>query len=107
MNNKAMAKLAVLGFVGATFALTTPAFASGTSANVNGCKSSWGSTGSSVSCQPATVTMHFRNHAACSGSPDQNSGSIAITSGSKVSGVGQINCTFSMSSSIPQVLSTP
>jgi NO-binding membrane sensor protein with MHYT domain len=106
MRNKILGQIAALAFAGTSLGFTGMAFA-GTSANVNGCKSTWGSTGSSVACSPASVTMHFRNHASCSFSPDQNSGSIAITKGSSVTGVGQVNCTFSINSAIPQVLSTP
>jgi hypothetical protein len=76
-----------------------PAFASGTSNTVDGCYSTWGSTGTNAHCFKVTKTLNYRNHAACEAQPDKTSSWTEIVKGSTVPNFGQINCTFTVTSS--------
>jgi hypothetical protein len=91
-----------LATAAAALALATPAFASGgTSPTTNGCFSTWGNTGSNYHCTSpyATATGRYRNHLACNAQPDFVSSWVSIARGSKVDGLGQLNCAFKASSS--------
>lgn len=80
-------------------ALAPAAFASGTSPTVNGCYSTWGSTGTNAHCFNVTETGKYQNHASCDAQPDKTSSWLTIGKGSTVDNWGQLNCTFKVSSS--------
>jgi hypothetical protein len=73
-----------------------PAFADGTSPKTFGCYSTWGDTGTSAHCRPATQTAHFANHAVCWFEPDHTSDYTLITKGSTVDPWGQLECGLSI-----------
>ncbi|MDR3036042.1 hypothetical protein [Kitasatospora cineracea] len=76
------------------------ASASGTSASVNGCYSTWGSTGTSAHCYNTTDAGSYQNEAYCGGLDyDRASGWVYIGRNSTVSNWGQLDCRWSINSS--------
>lgn len=88
-----VAATAALG-VAATMAIAFPASADGTSYKTFGCYSTWGNTGTSAHCTPATASAYFANHAVCQYQPDKTSDYIFISKGSYVDPWGKLNCLF-------------
>ncbi|MFJ3306229.1 hypothetical protein ACIPSA_24545 [Streptomyces sp. NPDC086549] len=56
---------ALAGVAVAAVALATPSAMAGTSAKLNGCYSTWGSTGSVGHCARVTTTGNFKNRGVC------------------------------------------
>jgi hypothetical protein len=75
------------------------AYASGgTSGRTNNCYSTWGNTGSSGHCLPATASGYYQNHLVCNGEGDKVSNWTYISNGASVDNWGQLNCRFKASS---------
>ncbi|MBD0672208.1 hypothetical protein [Streptomyces sp. CBMA156] len=73
------------------------ASASGQSANLNNCYSTWGSTGTSAHCYNTSDAGYYQNEAYCGGVDyDRASGWTYIGKGSTISNWGQLNCTWSI-----------
>ncbi|MEV7778721.1 hypothetical protein [Kitasatospora sp. NPDC088351] len=86
---------AIAGLAAAAVAVVSPAaMASGTSNDVNGCYSTWGSTGSNAHCKDVTATGFYRNAASCNWSLDQQSAEYMFLFGSSKQDWGQVDCTF-------------
>ncbi|AEV84876.1 hypothetical protein ACWT_3852 [Actinoplanes sp. SE50] len=90
--------------VTAVIAVVVPATAGaayasgGTSGRTNNCYSTWGNTGSSAHCLPATATGYYQNHLVCNGEGDKVSNWVLISNGATVDNWGQLNCRFKASS---------
>ncbi|MCE7078694.1 hypothetical protein [Streptomyces sp. ST2-7A] len=83
-----------------TFGVVPSAQAAGSSARINNCWSTWGSTGSAAHCVNTSVTGHYRNEAHCGGIDyDRVSGWVRIARGSTVDPWGRLECAWSIRSS--------
>ncbi|WP_133243246.1 hypothetical protein OIE62_22695 [Streptomyces scopuliridis] len=73
------------------------ASADGSSAKLNNCWSTWGSTGSSAHCVNTSQTGSYQNEAYCGGvDTNKASGWRQITKGSTIDPWGKLECTFSI-----------
>ncbi|MER6568678.1 hypothetical protein ABT288_21475 [Streptomyces sp. NPDC001093] len=90
---------ALAGVAVAAVALATPsAMASGTSPKLNGCYSTWGSTGSVGHCVKVTEAGQYKNHGVCTfGSEESLWTSFGY--GESNPKWGGVECTFNISKS--------
>jgi hypothetical protein len=88
----AVITVAVTATAGAAYA------SGGTSGKTNNCYSTWGNTGSSGHCLPATAGGYYQNHLVCNGEADKVSNWVQISNGATVDNWGQLNCRFKASS---------
>ncbi|GAA1899293.1 hypothetical protein GCM10009716_06420 [Streptomyces sodiiphilus] len=100
-----MAKKSIIGKVASTAALTVlatltampAAHAAGSSAKLNNCWSTWGSTGSAAHCRNTSVSGNYQNEAYCGGiDTDKASGWRYISQGATVDPWGKLECRWSI-----------
>ncbi|MBB0243166.1 hypothetical protein FNQ90_03320 [Streptomyces alkaliphilus] len=90
---------AVFGAV-VTLGAVPAAQAAGSSARLNNCWSTWGSTGTAAHCVNTSVTGDYRNEAHCGGIDyNRASGWYRIAKGSTVDPWGRLECAWSIRSS--------
>ena len=90
---------AIAGLAIAAVGVTAPTSFAGTSGNVYGCYSTWGSTGSNAHCQMVQRQGNFQNQGSCNLGGTVRSGWNFFSTLQSVPNWGQVDCTFAIDSS--------